>query len=114
MSENLRESDAHASNAAEARGGSDAPDGRGVASPENDVALAKSPAAITRERPKIRNVEDFWCWLNTWGDEREHDFTGWECTAYRACIHDAMRALEAAGITYETVPDEAWTRWTHG
>jgi hypothetical protein len=71
-------------------------------------------AATERERPEIRNIEDFWCWLNTWGDERKHDFSFGSPydIGYRRCIHDAMKALEAAGVSFETVPDEAWERWT--
>lgn len=68
---------------------------------------------VPRERPEIRNVEDFWCWLNTWGDLRERAFsTDLERRGYERCIRDAMDALAKAGIGWDEVPQEAWDRWS--
>lgn len=70
---------------------------------------ARSAHRVPFTAPEIRNVEDFWCWLNTWGDEHSHDLTRSEAVGYRKCISDAMNALARAGVGF---PDEAWSRWT--
>lgn len=67
----------------------------------------------TNKRPEIRNVEDFWCWINTWGDRYKH--YRWPSEAargYDQAMRDALRALEQAGVTFDQVTDEAWDRWT--
>ena len=107
---NLPEPDAYARNGADDR--------KPVWNWNNDPIRYDDPdapissGATTRERPAIRNVEDVWCWANTWGNERARDFsTRGERDAYRQCIRDVMVALAAAGIDFDAVPDEAWERW---
>lgn len=67
--------------------------------------------AATKRVPT--SIEEFWCWLNTWGDERERVFaTRPEQDAYKACISDALKALQSSGVTFETVPRKVWMRWS--
>jgi len=76
------------------------------------------------ERPQVETLDDLWCYLNIWGDllGKHRDAgrtrspetrlsTAWRKGYEQAC-RDAMDALEAAGVTWETVPDETWRKWS--
>jgi hypothetical protein len=74
--------------------------------------MSSTQTRKVRQHPPIRNIEDFWCWLNTGGNERSHSFsTRGERDAYHQAIGDAYSALEQAGVKFDTVPREAWNRW---
>lgn len=68
--------------------------------------------ARTWQRPSVRDIDDLWCWMNTWGnwDKHGYDWRAPESIGYRQCITDLMYALAEAGV--DDVPDEAWARWT--
>lgn len=62
-------------------------------------------------RPEIRNIDDVWCWMNTWGDlhERGYEAGTSERLGYVAAISDLYKVLKQAGIS--DVPNAAWDRW---
>lgn len=61
-------------------------------------------------RPPLRDVDDIWCWMNTWGDIDKHGYHGVEKKAYEQAMMDLLRRFAEIGV--HNVPDEAWRRWT--
>lgn len=78
-----------------------------------------SSAATTPKRPQIETLEDLWCFLNIWGKlltyvPRSNDkrlSESWR-KGYEQAIRDAMDGLEAAGVTWDSVQDETWHKWS--
>ena len=62
----------------------------------------------------VRNADDVWAWMNTWGDlyerhegrTRSRDFR----EGYEQAIRDLMTRLREMGV--ENCSDEAWQRFT--
>ena len=69
------------------------------------------PETLERERPPIQSIDDVWCWMNTWGDLEQHDYTprSGHWYGYRKAIKDMLAAFGAAGFA---ASQEAWDRWT--
>lgn len=77
-------------------------------------------AATAPGRPEVESLEDLWCWLNIWGDllhkhqartRPDRLSTEWR-KGYEQGVRDAMDKLEQVGVTWETVPDETWRKWS--
>lgn len=68
--------------------------------------------AATTPRVEVRNVDDLWAWMNTWGDLHEtHEPADHEWRlGYEQAISDLMMRLREMGV--ENCSDEAWRRFT--
>lgn len=76
-------------------------------------------SAATTPRSEVETLEDLWCFLNIWGklltyvprssDKRLSE--SWR-KGYEQGIRDAMDGLEATGVTWDSVPDETWHKWS--